>query len=189
MELTLQGKHRPLTSCLLGLYSCRWRRRHGSPARPGDCCCGKVSGPPPCLQTLISPSVNVNFLLPARAVGRRQLRSAGGGLLPHAAFPLLLDASQERLQWLWLVGRRRMTPALSTTNYEGVCACLGSTMASWASGGRGRWCCWSSPPCSSPTWPGSWWEMLTRCIVLGGPDRDGLFEGDADSVWETLTQV
>ncbi|XP_019725183.1 glycerophosphodiester phosphodiesterase domain-containing protein 5 [Hippocampus comes] len=44
MAPTLQGKHRPLTSCLLGLYSCRWRRKHGSLARPGDCCCSKSEG-------------------------------------------------------------------------------------------------------------------------------------------------
>ncbi|XP_077402717.1 glycerophosphodiester phosphodiesterase domain-containing protein 5-like isoform X2 [Vanacampus margaritifer] len=37
-------ERRPLTSCLLGLYSCRWRRQEGSSVRPGDCCCSKWEG-------------------------------------------------------------------------------------------------------------------------------------------------
>ncbi|XP_077361089.1 glycerophosphodiester phosphodiesterase domain-containing protein 5 isoform X2 [Festucalex cinctus] len=44
MASTLSVERRPLTSCLLGLYSCRWRRRQGSLVRPGDCCCSKREG-------------------------------------------------------------------------------------------------------------------------------------------------
>ena len=43
-------------------------------------------------------------------VGRRQLRSARGGLLPNTGVSLLLGTSKERLQWLRLV--RWVIPAV-----------------------------------------------------------------------------
>lgn len=42
-------------------------------------------------------------------VGRRQLCSARGGFLRNAGVPLLLGTSEERLQWLWLVGGVKLT--------------------------------------------------------------------------------
>lgn len=35
-------EHRPLVSCLSGLYGCRWRRYERSCTEPGECCCNKV---------------------------------------------------------------------------------------------------------------------------------------------------
>ncbi|XP_053187900.1 glycerophosphodiester phosphodiesterase domain-containing protein 5-like [Scomber japonicus] len=37
-------EHRPLVSCLAGLYGCQWRRFERSGARPGDWCCNKLEG-------------------------------------------------------------------------------------------------------------------------------------------------
>ncbi|XP_051256885.1 glycerophosphodiester phosphodiesterase domain-containing protein 5-like isoform X2 [Dicentrarchus labrax] len=37
-------EHRPLVSCLSGLYGCKWRRYERSRAQPGDCCCNTLEG-------------------------------------------------------------------------------------------------------------------------------------------------
>ncbi|KAI3373976.1 hypothetical protein L3Q82_022541 [Scortum barcoo] len=42
-KLLRRYEHRPLVSCLLGLYGCRWRRHERSCTQPGeDCCCNKL---------------------------------------------------------------------------------------------------------------------------------------------------
>ncbi|XP_029028613.1 glycerophosphodiester phosphodiesterase domain-containing protein 5-like isoform X2 [Betta splendens] len=45
-ELLRRREHRPLVSCLRGLYGCQWRRGGGggTRTRPGDCCCNKLEG-------------------------------------------------------------------------------------------------------------------------------------------------
>lgn len=42
-KLLRRYEHPLFVSCLAGLYSCQWRRYQRSRARPGDCCCSKVS--------------------------------------------------------------------------------------------------------------------------------------------------
>ncbi|XP_029282626.1 LOW QUALITY PROTEIN: glycerophosphodiester phosphodiesterase domain-containing protein 5-like [Cottoperca gobio] len=37
-------EHRPLVSCLSGLYGCRWRRYERSCTQQGGCCCNKLEG-------------------------------------------------------------------------------------------------------------------------------------------------
>lgn len=41
-NLLRRYEHRPLVSCLAGLYGCKWRRYEWRSNRPGDCCCSKV---------------------------------------------------------------------------------------------------------------------------------------------------
>nr|XP_060623138.1 glycerophosphodiester phosphodiesterase domain-containing protein 4-like [Anolis sagrei ordinatus] len=36
-----QDSHQPFIFCLVGLYSCRWKKYSQKTARPGQCCCGK----------------------------------------------------------------------------------------------------------------------------------------------------
>ncbi|XP_078028432.1 glycerophosphodiester phosphodiesterase domain-containing protein 5 [Epinephelus lanceolatus] len=43
-KLLRRYEHRPLVSCLAGLYSCRWGRYERSCTQPGDCCCNKLEG-------------------------------------------------------------------------------------------------------------------------------------------------
>ncbi|XP_042355480.1 glycerophosphodiester phosphodiesterase domain-containing protein 5-like [Plectropomus leopardus] len=43
-KLLRRYEHRPLVSCLAGLYGCRWRRYERSCTQPGDCCCNKLEG-------------------------------------------------------------------------------------------------------------------------------------------------
>lgn len=43
-KLLRRYKHQPLVSCLVGLYSCRWRRYERSFTQPGECCCNKLEG-------------------------------------------------------------------------------------------------------------------------------------------------
>ncbi|AWO99708.1 putative glycerophosphodiester phosphodiesterase domain-containing protein 5-like [Scophthalmus maximus] len=43
-KLLRRHEHRPLVSCLSGLYGCRWRRHERSCTPPGDCCCSKLEG-------------------------------------------------------------------------------------------------------------------------------------------------
>ncbi|XP_031729965.1 glycerophosphodiester phosphodiesterase domain-containing protein 5-like [Anarrhichthys ocellatus] len=43
-KLLRRYDHRPLVSCLSGLYGCRWRRHERRCTRPGDCCCNKLEG-------------------------------------------------------------------------------------------------------------------------------------------------
>ncbi|XP_040005555.1 glycerophosphodiester phosphodiesterase domain-containing protein 5-like isoform X2 [Xiphias gladius] len=43
-QLLRRYEHRPLVSCLAGLYGCRWRRHEGSFTQPGGCCCNKLEG-------------------------------------------------------------------------------------------------------------------------------------------------
>ncbi|XP_056140214.1 glycerophosphodiester phosphodiesterase domain-containing protein 5-like [Lampris incognitus] len=37
-------EHRPLVSCLAGLYGCQWKRYQRRRTEPGDCCCNKLEG-------------------------------------------------------------------------------------------------------------------------------------------------
>ncbi|XP_069396090.1 glycerophosphodiester phosphodiesterase domain-containing protein 5-like [Paralichthys olivaceus] len=43
-KLLRRYEHRPLVSCLAGLYGCRWRRYERSCTQPGNCCCNKLEG-------------------------------------------------------------------------------------------------------------------------------------------------
>ncbi|KAM6984065.1 glycerophosphodiester phosphodiesterase domain-containing protein 5 isoform 1-T1 [Tautogolabrus adspersus] len=43
-KLLRRYEHKPLVSCLVGLYGCRWRRYERSFTQPGECCCNKVEG-------------------------------------------------------------------------------------------------------------------------------------------------
>ncbi|XP_049447217.1 glycerophosphodiester phosphodiesterase domain-containing protein 5-like [Epinephelus fuscoguttatus] len=43
-KLLRRYEHRPLVSCLAGLYSCRWGRYERGCTQPGDCCCNKLEG-------------------------------------------------------------------------------------------------------------------------------------------------
>ncbi|XP_041656664.1 glycerophosphodiester phosphodiesterase domain-containing protein 5-like isoform X3 [Cheilinus undulatus] len=41
-KLLRRYEHKPLVSCLAGLYGCRWRRYERSFTQPGECCCNKL---------------------------------------------------------------------------------------------------------------------------------------------------
>nr|XP_029135763.1 glycerophosphodiester phosphodiesterase domain-containing protein 5-like isoform X2 [Labrus bergylta] len=41
-KLLRRYEHKPLVSCLVGLYGCRWRRYERSFTQPGECCCNKL---------------------------------------------------------------------------------------------------------------------------------------------------
>ncbi|KAM9846479.1 glycerophosphodiester phosphodiesterase domain-containing protein 5 [Aulostomus maculatus] len=43
-KLLRRYEHRPLVSCLAGLYGCRWRRYERSCVQPGEWCCSGVEG-------------------------------------------------------------------------------------------------------------------------------------------------